>query len=573
MTRRALIAALVVRCCLVCLAAGDAPRIVSCAPAATETIFDLGGQECLVGRSSACLYPAAATNLPSVGAYSAPSIERIVSLAPTHVVMTYLSDPSMSNRLERLGIRVLQFPCERLADYAPMRARLAALCGIRPRRMLAVVQREPMIVAGKETLPDDVLAEVGCANAVTNRKGYFVLSPEARVKLAADGEVDFSMDYDLTRLGPKLAGAIDELRRQLVATGVGKRQECRFPEGGSPFGEAALSPLHVEGCHVGEAALSPLRVEGFHVGEAALSPLHVEGCHVGEAALSPLHATNDALFWLRVWRVLAGLLVGASLALAGAVLQTVLRNPLADPFVLGLSGGASLAAAAVLATGLAAVGAFVLPVASFAGAVAALLVVAAVARAAGGGPVTLILSGVVMGGITSSFLMLILTFSESRALQSVTWWMMGNLSSAEPAQLAVTGACAGVAAVVLLAQARRLNALVLGADYARTLGVRTERVVPLVLGAASLATAAAVSLAGVIGFVGLIVPHAVRRLAGANHRALLPLSAVGGGIFLVACDQAGRLFGEVEVPAGVITALAGGPFFLYLLIRHARNQK
>ena len=543
MTRRALIAALVVRCCLVCLAAGDAPRIVSCAPAATETIFDLGGQGCLVGRSSACLYPAAATNLPSVGAYSAPSIERIVSLAPTHVVMTYLSNPSMSNRLERLGIRVLQFPCERLADYAPMRARLAALCGIRPRRMLAVVQREPMIVAGRETLPDDVLAEVVCANAVTNRKGYFVLSPEARVKLAADGEVDFSMDYDLTRLGPKLAGAIDELRRKLVATGAGKRQECRFPEGGLPFGEAALSPLHVE------------------------------GGHVGEAALSPLHATNDALFWLRVWRVLAGLLVGASLALAGAVLQTVLRNPLADPFVLGLSGGASLAAAAVLATGLAAVGAFVLPVASFAGAVAALLVVAAVARAAGGGPVTLILSGVVMGGITSSFLMLILTFSESRALQSVTWWMMGNLSSAEPAQLVVTGACAGVAAVVLLAQARRLNALVLGADYARTLGVRTERVVPLVLGAASLATAAAVSLAGVIGFVGLIVPHAVRRLAGANHRALLPLSALGGGIFLVACDQAGRLFGEVEVPAGVITALAGGPFFLYLLIRHARNQK
>ena len=201
-------------------AAASTPRIVSCAPAATETIFDLGGAACLVGRSSACLYPAAATNLPSVGAYSAPSLERIVALKPTHVLMTYLSDPSMSNRLERLGIRVLQFPCERLADYAPMRARLAALCGLRPRRMLAVVQREPMIVAGKETLPDDVLAEVGCANAVTNRKGYFVLSPEARVKLAADGEVDFSMDYDLTRLGPKLPAAIDELRRKLEAAGT-----------------------------------------------------------------------------------------------------------------------------------------------------------------------------------------------------------------------------------------------------------------------------------------------------------------------------------------------------------------
>ena len=112
---------------------------------------------------------------------------------------------------------------------------------------------------------------------------------------------------------------------------------------------------------------------------------------------------------------------------------------------------------------------------------------------------------------------------------------------------------------MLLAQTRKLNALVLGADYARTLGVRTERVARRAAQGQPLE--------------GLIVPHAVRRLAGANHRALLPLSALGGGVFLVACDQAGRLFGEVEVPAGVITALAGGPFFLYLLIRHARNQK
>ena len=241
-------------------AAGDAPRIVSCAPAATETIFDLGGEGCLVGRSSACLYPAAATNLPSVGAYSAPSIERIVALAPTHVLMTYLSDPSMSNRLERLGVRVLQFPCERLADYAPMRARLAALCGLVPRRMLAVVQREPLIVAGLETLPDDVLAEVGCANAVTNRKGYFVLSPEERVKLAPEGEVDFSMDYDLTRLGPKLPAAIDELRRKLAATATG-------------------------------------------------------GTSVVPVA--------DALFWLRLWRVLAGLIVGAASGAAMFLLLTI----------------------------------------------------------------------------------------------------------------------------------------------------------------------------------------------------------------------------------------------------------
>ena len=313
-------------------------RLVSCAPAATETIYDLGAEDCLVGRSSACLYPAAATNLPSVGGYSAPSIERIVACAPTHVLVSYLADPSLSNRLERLGINVLQFPCERLKDYAPMRARLAELCGVRPRRMLAVVQKEPLIVAGRETLPDDILAEVGCANAVTNRTGYFVLSPEARIKLAPEGEVDFSMNYDLTRLGPHLQEEIAKLRAQIAAGTAAPHNSAA--ETAAPHDDGAMESRRLGG-------------DGM----------------------------NEALFRLRLWRILAGLLVGAALALAGAVLQTVLRNPLADPFVLGLSGGASLAAAAVLATGLVAAGSFVLPAAAFAGAVLALLFVAAVARA------------------------------------------------------------------------------------------------------------------------------------------------------------------------------------------------
>ena len=487
-----------------------AVRLVSCAAAATETIYDLGAEDCLVGRSSACLYPAAATNLPSVGGYSAPSIERIVACSPTHVLVSYLADPSLSNRLERLGIRVLQFPCERLKDYAPMRARLAELCGIRPKRVLAVVQKSPMIVAGRETLPDDILAEVGCANAVTNRTGYFVLSPEARVKLAPEGEVDFSMNYDLTRLGPHLQEEIAKLRKSLATA-----KTTAFQGGGDSM--------------------------------------------------------SDALFRLRVWRILAGLLVGAALALAGAVLQTVLRNPLADPFVLGLSGGASLAAAAVLATGLVAAGSYILPAAAFVGAVLSLLFVTGVSRAAGGGPVTLVLAGVVSGSFASAILMVLLACASARTLQSVTWWMMGSLQTAEPASLAAAGACIAAAALVVLSQARALNALALGPDLAQTLGVRMGRVLPLVLGAASLAVAAAVSLAGIIGFVGLIVPHAVRRIVGGNHRALLPASAVTGGLFLVACDQLGKLFGEVEIPAGVVTALAGGPFFLWLLVRRGRH--
>ncbi len=499
-------------------AAGGEIRLVSCAPAATEILYDLGAEDCLVGRSSACLYPAAATNLPSVGGYSSPSIERIVACEPTHVLVSYLADPSLSNRLERLGIRVLQFPCERLKDYAPMRAKLADLCGVRPKRVLAVVQKSPMIVAGRDTLPDDILAEVGCANAASNRTGYFMLSPEARVKLAPDGEVDFSMNYDLTRLGPQLRGEIEKLRTKISA-------------------EAAVR-------HDG-GAMESRRLGG--------------------------DGMNDALFRLRLWRMLAGLLVGAALALAGAVLQTVLRNPLADPFVLGLSGGASLAAAAVLATGLTALGAFVLPSAAFAGAVLALLFVAAVTRAAGGGPVTLVLAGVVSGSLSSAVLMVVLACAPDRTLQSVSWWMMGSLQTAGPVQLATAGLLVGITILAIFSQARALDALALGTEMAQSLGVRTGRVLPLVLGAASLAVAAAVSLAGLIGFVGLIVPHAVRRIAGANHRVMLPASAVAGGLFLVACDQIGKLFGEVEIPAGVVTALAGGPFFLWLLVRRGRH--
>jgi iron complex transport system permease protein len=513
---------------MVAVAIIAAVRLVSCAPAATETLYDMGAEGCLVGRSSACLYPAAATNLPSVGGYSAPSIERIVACKPTHVLVSYLADPSLSNRLERLGIKVVQFPCERLKDYAPMRARLAELCGMRPKRVLAVVQKSPMIVAGRETLPDDILAEVGCANAVTNRTGYFVLSPEARLKLAPEGEVDFSMNYDLTRLGPHLQEEIAKLRARLKALKEFK----------------VIKEFKVD--KDSEALNDPKDPKDFN-------------------------DLNMALVRLRLWRILAGLLVGAALALAGAVLQTVLRNPLADPFILGISGGASLAAAAVLATGLVAVGSFVLPTAAFAGAVAALLAVAAIARAAGGGPVTLVLAGVVSGSLSSAVLMVVLACASSRTLQSVTWWMMGSLQTAEPASLAAAGACIGAAALVMFSQSRALNALALGPDLAQSLGVRTGRVLPLVLGAASLAVAAAVSLAGIIGFVGLIVPHAVRRIVGANHRALLPASALAGGLFLVACDQLGKLFGEVEIPAGVVTALAGGPFFLWLLVRRGRH--
>ena len=170
-----------------------------------------------------------------------------------------------------------------------------------------------------------------------------------------------------------------------------------------------------------------------------------------------------------------------------------------------------------------------LPAAAFAGAILALIFVLAVARTAGGGPVTLVLAGVVSGSFASAILMVLLACASARTLQSVTWWMMGSLQTAEPASLAVAGACIAAAALVILSQARALNALALGPDLAPTLGA--------------------------------VVDKAEDQIN----------EAVTGGLFLVACDQLGKLFGEVEIPAGVVTALAGGPFFLWLLARRGRH--
>ena len=402
---------------------------------------------------------------------------------------------------------------------------------------------------------DDVIHAIGCVNAgAADPRDYYVISPEAALK--ADPDVVLML-YDCGTNALAAARARPALRH-LRAVAAGRVYTI-------PDVDEATRP----GPRI-FAAVERLRAvipgnESRGNDRELLDPLS----HWPSATSHQPPATSspDPLFMLRLLRILAGLVVGAALALAGCALQTVLRNDLADPFVLGLSGGASLGAALALASGLAALSAFVLPAAAFAGALVALALVLAVARAAGRSPVTLILAGVVFGAIASSLLMLVLTFSGVHSLQSITWWMLGNLQNAEPPLLAAAAACVAVAAIVLLSQARALNALVLGPDLAKSLGVETGRVVPLVLVAASLATAAAVSLAGVIGFVGLIVPHAVRRLVGTNHRALLPISALAGGLFLVACDALGRCFGAVEIPAGVVTALTGGPFFLYLLIR------
>jgi len=273
---------------------------------------------------------------------------------------------------------------------------------------------------------------------------------------------------------------------------------------------------------------------------------------------------------LRLPRVLLGVLVGGGLALAGATFQAILRNPLAEPYILGISGGASVGAVLVLTLGLAGSGSWVLPLAAFAGALLAIGLVFRVAIASGRSMDVrvLLLAGVVVGAFFSACIAFILSVSEARTIQSAVLWIMGSLAGTSWRDVTLAAVYSLPAAAVLLTLARPLNALAIGEETAQYLGTDVERVKRIALAVAALLTAAGVAVAGVIGFVGLVVPHAIRLLVGSDHRVLLPLSFLAGAAFLTLADLLARLaLAPTEIPIGVITAFVGVPFFLLLLRR------
>lgn len=281
-------------------------------------------------------------------------------------------------------------------------------------------------------------------------------------------------------------------------------------------------------------------------------------------------AHREILFELRLPRVFLGLLVGGGLALAGSVFQALLRNPLAEPFILGISGGAAAGAVLVIALGFAAVGSAVLPAAAFAGALLAILLVFGVAAATERrmDVRVLLLAGVVVGSFFSAIIAFILSLSEARAVRSAIVWMMGSLAGADWGNVTVVAAYTLPAALVLLGLARALNLMAVGEETAAYLGADVERVKRVAYVVASLMTAAGVAVAGVIGFVGLIVPHGLRLLIGSDQRILLPLSFLAGAAFLSLADLLARVaLAPIEIPIGVITAFMGVPLFLVLLRR------
>ncbi|GLY20911.1 iron ABC transporter permease [Micromonospora sp. NBRC 101691] len=284
-------------------------------------------------------------------------------------------------------------------------------------------------------------------------------------------------------------------------------------------------------------------------------------------------STSDLIVWrIRFPRVLLGAVVGAGLALSGAVVQSVVRNPIADPYLLGLSSGASVGAVVVLTTGLAVLGALTLPTAAFLGAAGAMAVVLVLARQHGRLlPLRLVLVGVacahLLGGVTS----FLLTRSESAAVQQqIIFWLLGGLSGARWESLAVPAVVVLVGTALLMLVSRRLNVLVLGEEACAALGVSATVLRRQLLVLVTLLTGTVVAVSGGIGFVGLIVPHLARMIVGADHRRMLPVTVTLGALFLIWSDVAARmLISPTELPIGILTAFLGVPFFL--LVMRARG--
>lgn len=292
------------------------------------------------------------------------------------------------------------------------------------------------------------------------------------------------------------------------------------------------------------------------------------GFHLGV----PYSSTEQRIIELvRLPRVMAAVVVGAALAVAGTVTQGVFRNSLADPAVIGISSGAAAGAVSAIALRLHAVHLLLLPGAAFAGGLgAALLVYMLSSRAPGTSTATLLLGGIAVSSFLGAVTSTILAFTyERELLREMLFWLMGGLDNRSwtHVELALPPVLVGTA--VVLAMARDLNLLLLGDEQARSLGVPAERARLILLAAAALIAAVAVSISGTIAFVGLVVPHLMRLLVGPDHRVLVPASALGGSTFLVLADTVARLVIQpAELRVGIVTAFVGAPFFLFIL--HSR---
>ncbi len=288
------------------------------------------------------------------------------------------------------------------------------------------------------------------------------------------------------------------------------------------------------------------------------------------------HSIEHSIIWLiRMPRILVAALVGASLAMAGAQMQGLLQNPLASPDIIGTSSGAALGAVLALVTGLASVSILYLPAFAFVGAFIALFTVYSLATWQGETPMaTLLLAGIAVNafiGALTSFL-ITLVWQDYEIATQIIFWLLGSLESRTWTHVGLIVPCTVIGITVALFYSRDLDLLLTGRETAQSLGVEVERVKRIILMGAALLTASAVAVSGMIGFIGLVVPHIVRLLIGPQHRYLLPASALTGALLMVCLDSIARsILAPQELRIGILTALLGAPFFLFLLLRQRRR--
>ncbi len=313
--------------------------------------------------------------------------------------------------------------------------------------------------------------------------------------------------------------------------------------------------------------MASLRFGAEEIGLADSARILLQALRYGDAGTD---SSGVIILQVRLPRVLLGFMVGGSLAAVGVGLQALLRNPLADPYVLGISSGAALGAAVaiLLGIGTTVLAITTLPLCAFVGGLMAIVIVYRVAASYGRLPIhTLLLAGVILNAIFSALIMFITSIMDPNRSFGMMFWLMGTLAAPSyPAMVALVLYLV-VGGSILLWQTQSLNLLTLGEESARSLGVEVETVKKTVFFTSALLTGAVVSVSGMIGFVGMVIPHAVRMVIGADHRLLLPASALVGGTFLVAADTVARtVLAPAEIPVGIVTALGGGPLFIYLLL-------
>jgi iron complex transport system permease protein len=282
-----------------------------------------------------------------------------------------------------------------------------------------------------------------------------------------------------------------------------------------------------------------------------------------------LRGENRPILYLRLFRIVAAIIAGSGLAVSGIVLQAILRNSLAEPYLLGTSSGAGLGAVVAIVFGISRI---YLPAAAFIGAILSIILVYNLARENNKIPEqSLILSGVIVSVALSAIIVFLVSISGNEALHGLTWWLWGSLQVFDLKLLIIVAAIACFGIVIVYIFAQDLNAISIGEEEAIHLGIDTEAVKRILLLVTALVTASLVCICGIIGFVGLMIPHMMRLIVGPNHKILIPVTCLGAAIFMVACDTLSRtLFPPLEIPIGVITALLGAPIFIFLLKRGQR---